>query len=874
MNSAPSPPKFFLRFFRYYCRPKLSDHIEGDLIEVYRERVSLLGKRKADRKFVIDVLLLFRPGIIRPVEGNKNLTTYGMYKSYFKIGWRNLIRNKGYSIINIGGLAMGMAVAMLIGLWIYDELAFNKYHKNYKKIGQVLRSGTLRNETFTHPSLPYPLVEELKTKYGDNFKHVVAAFPAGDHVLSDGEKNISATGQFIEANGAEMFSLKMLQGSWAGLKSPSAVFLSQSAAKIFFGDDNPMDKVLKIDNRMEAKVTGVYEDLPHNTHFHGVNFFASWDLFLASNEWIKFQGFGNNFLVIYTALADHTTFDGASGKIKDAILNNVQDDKNYVTIKPQLFLHPMEKWHLQAEWKNGVNTGLIQMVWLFGIVGAFVLLLACINFMNLSTARSEKRAKEVGIRKAIGSVRMQLMNQFFSESLLVAMLAFVFALTAVTASLNWFNELAGKQIEMPWTNLYFWVIGFGFILVTGVIAGSYPAVYLSSFNPVRVLKGALRAGRFASAPRRVLVVVQFTVSVTLAIGTILVYQQIQFAKDRPVGYTRDGLLLIQMNSPEFAGKFEVLRTALKSTRAVTEVAESSSPTTDIWNSNGGFEWDGKDPEFIVEAATFSVTPEFGKVLGWQLLKGRDFSTLASDSSGFVINEAMAKLMGYGDPVGKTIRWTSNYSTRHTKFSVLGVVKDVVVKSPYAPVMPAVYFLGNYNNWINIKIDPQISASEALPKIEAVFKKVVPSIAFDYKFADQEYALKFAAEERVGKLTSIFSVLAILISGLGLFGLASFVAEQRTKEIGIRKVVGASVFSLWKMLSKDFVVLVIISCFIAVPIAYYFLDAWLAKYEYRTEISWWIFAATSLSALLITLLTVSYQAVKAALMKPVNSLRSE
>jgi len=269
-----------------------------------------------------------------------------------------------------------------------------------------------------------------------------------------------------------------------------------------------------------------------------------------------------------------------------------------------------------------------------------------------------------------------------------------------------------------------------------------------------------------------------------------------------------------------------------------------------------------------------VTPEFGNVLGLQLLKGRDFSTLASDSSGFVINEAMAKLMGYGDPVGKTIRWTSNYSTRHTKFSVLGVVKDVVVKSPYAPVMPAVYFLGNYNNWINIKIDPQISASEALPKIEAVFKKVVPSIAFDYKFADQEYALKFAAEERVGKLTSIFSVLAILISGLGLFGLASFVAEQRTKEIGIRKVVGASVFSLWKMLSKDFVVLVFISCFIAIPIAYYFLDAWLAKYEYRTEISWWIFAATSLVALLITVLTVSYQAVKAALMKPVNSLRSE
>ena len=876
MDDTPLPPKIFLRFFRYYCRPKLRDHIEGDLIEVYNERVREGGKRKADRKFIIDVLLLCRPGIIRPVEGYKNLTTYGMYKSYFKIGWRNLIRNKGYSFINIGGLAIGMAVAMVIGLWVYDELSFNEYHKNHAHIGQVLRNGTANGETFTHPSLPYAVDEELETKYGDHFKHIVAAWHVGDHILSDGEKNISVVGEFMEANGAEMFSLNMLQGSWAGLKTPNSIFLSQTAAKIFFGDDNPMDKVLKIDNKMEAKVTGVYEDLPHNSHFHDVKFFASWDLILSSNEWIKFQGFKSNFLNIYASLADQTTFEAASNRIKDAILNNVQDDKNYVTVNPQLFLHPMEKWHLQAEWKNGVNTGgLIEMVWLFGIVGAFVLLLACINFMNLSTARSEKRAKEVGIRKAIGSVREQLVNQFFSESFLVVALSFVFALIMVSASLNWFNVLAGKQIEMPWGNVYFWLISVGFIVFTGLVAGSYPALYLSAFNPVRVLKGTLRVGRFASIPRKVLVVVQFTVSVALIIGTIHVYQQIQFAKSRPVGYTRGGLLTIQKNSPEFYNAAEALKTELKRTGAVAEVAESSSPATDIFNSNGGFEWEGKDPDFLVEAATFTVSPEYGKVLGWQFLKGRDFSKdLANDSSGFVINEAMAKLLGPDNPIGKTIRWNSGYRTKATTITVIGVIKDMVVKSPYAEVMPAVYFLGNDKNWINIRINPQISTRVALDKIEGVFKKILPLTGFDYKFADQEYALKFAAEEHVGKLTTIFSILAILISCLGLFGLASFVAEQRTKEIGIRKVVGASVFSLWKMLSKDFVMLVFISCCIAVRVAYYALHAWLAKYAYRTEISWWIFAVTSLAALVITLLTVSYHALRAALMKPVNSLRSE
>jgi putative ABC transport system permease protein len=871
------PPRLFIRFFRCYCKPKLRDHIEGDLMEVYNERIRASGKRNADWKFIIDVLLLLRPAIVRPVEGYKNLNTYGMYKSYFKIGWRNLLRNKGYSFINIGGLAIGMAVAMLIGLWIYDELAFNRYHKNYDSIARVMRNLNMNGEIISTAILPNALGDELKNKYSSSFKQVTMAWEVDGQILSAGEKKLSVLGEFIEANGPEMFSLNMRKGTWSGLIDPHSVFLSESVAKALFGDEDPMDKVLKIGNRLDVKVTGIYEDLPYNTHFYGVKFFAPWDLIVSANEWMQHQSFTNDFLDIYVAIEDHTNFETVSNQIRDAILNNVRDNNGYVAVNPQIFLHPMEKWHLQSEWKNGVNTGgLIQTVWLFGIVGAFVLLLACINFMNLSTARAEKRAKEVGIRKAIGSVRTQLMNQFFSESFLVVALAFAVTLTIVSASLNWFNELAGKQMEMPWTSTYFWLGSLAFILFTGLLAGSYPALYLSSFNPVKVLKGSLRVGRFASAPRKVLVVVQFTISITLIIGTIIVYQQIQFAKNRPVGYTRNGLLMIQATSPDFFGKFDVLRTELKNTGAVTEMAESSSPPTDIWTSNGGFDWKGKDPAFIPSWATLTVTADYGKTVGWQFVNGRDFlAGMASDSASFIINEAAAKLLGFENPVGETIHWMNGWRSKYSRFTVVGVIKDMVIKSPYTPAQPAVFFLSSYGtNWINLRLHPQISTSDALLKIESVFKKIIPSVPFDYKFVDQEYALKFAAEERIGKLASVFAALAILISCLGLFGLASFVAAQRTKEIGIRKVVGASVFNLWKMLSKDFIVLVVISCLIAIPIAYYFLSEWLEKYEYRTGISWWVFAVTSIAALVITLLTVSYHAIKAAMMSPVNSLRSE
>jgi putative ABC transport system permease protein len=875
-SQSQMPPKLPHRFFRWYCHPKLVNHIEGDLLEVYNRRVEAVGATRADIQFAIDVLLLLRPDIIKPFEGYQQLNSYGMYKSYFKIGWRNLWRNKGYSFINIGGLAVGMSIAILIGLWIHDELNFNTYHKNYKSIARVLRNGTLNGETFTNPGLPYDLGEELKTKYGSTFKDVVIAWNVGDHILSAGEKNISLSGEFMEPGGMEMFSLNLIHGGTSGLSDAHSILLSETTAVIFFGSENPIGKLLTIDNRMEVTVTGVYQDLPHNSHFSGVKFFAPLDLLVAYNQWIKYQGFTNNFLHIYASISDHNNFESASSQIKDAILNNIQNDKEYVAINPQIFLHPMKKWHLWSDWKNGINTGgKIQTVWLFGIVGAFVLLLACINFMNLSTARSEKRSKEVGIRKTIGSMRTQLIGQFFSESFLVVILAFIIALALVSMCLSGFNELAGKQIEMPWSASYFWLSSVAFILITGSLAGCYPALYLSSFKAISTLKGSMHVGRFASIPRKVLVVVQFTVSITLIIGTVIIYQQIQFTKNRSVGYMKDGLLMVQMTSPEFHEKYEALQIELKNTGAVIEMAKSSSPLTDVWNSNGGFDWNGKDPALMPEFATHTVTPDYGKTIGWQIVEGRDFSNeLASDSTAFVINQAAAKILGFKNPVGEVVRWRSWWTKGVVSFTVIGVTKNIVMKSPYAPPAPAVYFFGGNPNWISMKVDPRISTNGALLKIESVFKKIIPSVPFAYKFADQEYALKFASEERVGKLASVFALLAILISCLGLFGLASYVAEQRTKEIGIRKVVGASVLNLWMMLSKDFVALVIVSSITAIPIAYYFLSNWLQQFDYRMTMSWWVFGVTGLGALLLTLFTVSYQAVKAAMVNPVKSLRSE
>jgi putative ABC transport system permease protein len=793
-----------------------------------------------------------------------------MLKNYLKIAWRNLIKNKASSLINIGGLAVGMAVAMLIGLWIWDELSFDKNFKNYDRIAQVKQNNTMNGEIGTGTNVPWPMGDELRKSFGSDFKYVAMATYNGGHILTYGDKKLTTTGTYFEPLALEMLSFKMLKGNKTGLNDPSSILLSESTAKAYFGKADPMYKLMKIDNSQLVKVTGVYEDMPSSSSFAEVNFIAPWELYSNANGLKKqTDTWRCNCYFAYTQVADNVDMSKASAKIRDIKLSKV--NKIELKQKNQVFLDPMKNWHLYSDFKNGVIVGgRIQYVWLFGIIGIFVLLLACINFMNLSTARSEKRAKEVGIRKAIGSLRTQLIYQFLSESLLVAFFAFALAMLLAQLALPFFNDVSGKKMSILWGSPLFWLLGISFSLLTGLISGSYPALYLSSFQPVKVLKGTFRVGRFASIPRKVLVVAQFTVSVTLIIGTIIVFRQIQFAKNRPVGYTRDGLVTLPMVTGDIHKQFVAVKDELIKSGAIVSIAEAGSPTTGNYSSNSGFDWKGKDPTLAVEFPNIDVSYDYGKTVGWQFKNGRDFSSIfITDSVGFVINETAVKFMGLKNPVGEIIKWDGQ------PFTVIGVVKDMVSESPYEPVRPTLYhMLKGGGDFVIVKINPKASARDALGKIEKVFKAYNPAQPFEYQFVDQEYAKKFGNEERIGKLASSFAGLAIFISCLGLWGMASFMAEQRIKEIGVRKVLGASVFNLWSLLSKDFVLLVIISLVIASPIAYYFMHNWLQNYQYHSDMAWWIFAVTAIGAMIITLLTVSFQAVKAALANPVASLKAE
>jgi len=795
-----------------------------------------------------------------------------MIKSYFKIAWRNMLKSKVYSSINIIGLAIGMTVALLIALWIKDELTFDHYHENHAQLAQVMTTQTFNGETGTGQAVAMPLGNELRSKYASDFKHVSMASWNFGHILATGDKKISKEGMWVEPVFPEMVSLKMVKGSLQGLADPSSILLSASVAKALFGNEDAMNKLVKLDNKESYKVTGIYEDLPRNTSFYNTRILLSWNKYITTQDWLKnaMTQWGNHSFQAYVQLNANGNMVKTTAKIRNASmihLNAARDGKE------ELVLQPMDNWHLRSDFKNGkVAGGRIEFVWLFFIIGVFVLLLACINFMNLSTARSEKRAKEVGIRKTVGSLRSQIIGQFLSESVLVAFMAFVLSVGMVQLLLPFFNGLADKEMAIPWTNIVFWLLALAFTFFTGIVSGSYPAFYLSGFEPIKVLKGTFEVGRYASLPRKILVVIQFTVSIALIIGTIIVFRQIQFAKDRPVGYNRGGLITIDMNTPELygKGKYDLIRNDLLATGAVDNMAESSSPPTNVYSNNIGFNWEGKDPNSLPLFGTIGVTHDFGKTIDWQIKEGRDFSReFATDSSAMILNEAAVKLTGLKEIVGKTIRWDT------TPHHVVGVIKDMVMESPYTPVKPTIFLMQpGWAGIITIRIKPSLPLRSALAKIETVFKKYDPGSPFDYRFTDQEYAKKFSDEERIGNLASFFAVLAIFISCLGLFGLASFVAEQRTKEIGIRKVLGASMPAIWRMLSKDFVMLVIISCLIAIPLAWYYLHQWLQKYEYRTEISWWVFILAAAGALIITLLTVSFQAIKAALANPVKSLRTE
>jgi len=665
----------------------------------------------------------------------------------------------------------------------------------------------------------------------------------------------------------KMFQYPLVKGNAATVfKDAYSIVLTQSTAKAFFGNEDPINKTIRFDNKHDLKVTGILEDLPGNSSFN-FKYLVPFSYFEQTNDYVKRQrtgSFGNNSYSIFVKLKSHSDYAKVYPKIRN-IEHTEKDNTNamlsYVT------LQPVERWHLYSNYVNGKDTaGFLEYVHMFTIIGLLVLLIACINFINLTTARSEKRAKEVGVRKAIGSQRKDLVIQFLSEAFLLTSIALVFAIVLAELAFPAFNALTGNNISIPFNNIYFWLIMISCLFVTALLAGSRPAFYLSSFNPVKVLKGTIQAGR-SSLSRKVLVVMQFSCSIALIISTIIIYQQIQYAKERPSGYNLDRLLSTDMNV-DISKNYTALKNELTQKGIADAVTTATSPATGVWWHTDIDQWPGKNAGETIEMGEIITSQDYFKAVGMTFSAGRDF-TSDNDTTSVVFNESAIKKMRIKNPVSQIITWGG------TQFKIVGVVKDALMNSPFTGADPTMFICYPQPQDIMMyRLSPNIKTQDAITQLTSIFNKYNPAFPYKYTFADEEYAAKFKLEVLIGKLAGLFAGLAIFISCLGLFGLAAYVAEQRTKEIGIRKVLGASVTQVWLLLSKDFIVLVLISCVIASPVALYFLKNWLQKYDYRISIGASVFIISAMMAILITIITVSFQAIKAAIANPVKSLRTE
>lgn len=783
-----------------------------------------------------------------------------MFENYFKIAWRNLFRNKGFSITNILGLAIGITCTMLILLWVYDELTYDKFQKNYSNIYQVIANRDFNNQVFTDRSMALPLAGELQHS-SPQIKNAVVTTYRQNRLLTHGENKIKKDGYQVSDQFFNMFSWKFVKGSAAtALKEPNSIILSASAAKTFFGNADPVNKVMRFDNSQDVKVTAVVEDAPDNSSF---NFdwiipfnYSDPDTKASMNEWVNSSW---NVFLQTVPNVDTSLLNKTITKIKRA--HGKDEISTY-------FAFPMSHWHLYSEFDNGINTGgMIEYVRLFSVIAIIILLIACINFMNLSTARSEKRAKEVGIRKTLGSDKRQLVLQFFFESVILTLIAFVLAVIAVLLLLPSFNQLVDKHLSLNVTQPIFWLAAIGIILFTGIVAGSYPALYLSSFNPVKVLKGTLRSGKKAVMPRHVLVISQFVISILLISATIIVYQQIQHVKDRDMGYNPNNLVMIP-STPDTDKSYAVIKQQLLATGMISNVTRTSSPITEIWWNTGAPDYEGKPANAQIIMGGLAVDVDFSKTMGVKMLQGKDFSGSPADSAYMIFNKAAVDAMKLKNPVGMQMRYGRNYT-------VIGVADNIIMTSPFEPAYPMmIIYDGSSSSMNTLRLKDGVAPQKAIASVETIFKKYNPAVPFEYKFVDQEFQKKFLTEELISKLTNIFSGLAIFICCLGLAGLASFTIEKRVREIGVRKVLGASVQQLLLLISKEFLKLVTIAFVIAVPLTYWAMTDWLSKYEYRISISIWLFVIVGLAMFLLTLIVVSMNTIRAAMSNPVKSLRTE
>ena len=791
-----------------------------------------------------------------------------MFKTYFKVAFRNLRRSKGFSAINIIGLSIGMASAIIILLWIQNEMSYDQFHEKGNRIYAVWNRAMIDGKLTAWNATPKVLARTLEKDLPE-VEQAARVNWSGSPIFSIGEKKLSIQGNMVDSNFLQIFSFPLIEGNPETVlnNAHSIVLTQQLAIKLFGKNEDAIGKIIRINNTDNLTVTGVLKDLPNNTEFD-FEYLMPWSYLREKggddNSW------ANTGTKTYVLLKPNATLASVAPKIK--MIQQKYFD-NAKEMKWQVFLYPISHWHLYSNFENGYesNSGRITFVKLFAIIAAFILLIACINFMNLSTARSEKRAKEIGIRKVAGAQRFSLITQFIVESILLAFIAGIIAILIVQISLPAFNQLTQKKLFIPFDNVYSWFAAIGFIIFTGLLAGSYPAFFLSSFQPVKVLKGTFKKANALIAPRKILVVLQFTFAIILIICTIIVKQQIDYAKDRQTGYDKNNLLYFYL-SDNIEKNYSSLKNDLLQSGAATSITKTSAPLTQSWSDGMGQQWEDKDPNNKTDFRKYNEDGGLGKTAGLQFIMGRDIDVqkYPTDSTAMILNESALKVMKFKNPIGQIV------GDNGQQWHVVGVIKDFILESPYQQIKPLLIY-GPKSDWfsiIQVKLNNKNTVAQNLKSIEAAVKRYDPQYLFIANFTDEEYAAKFKDEKRTGTLAGLFAGLTIFISCLGLFGLATYMAEARIKEIGVRKVLGASVTSVTVLLSKDFVKLVIISLTIASPVAWFAMSKWLESYAYRINISSFVFIASGLLAIVIALLTVSFQAIKAAIANPVKSLRTE
>jgi putative ABC transport system permease protein len=792
----------------------------------------------------------------------------GMLRNYLKTATRNLWRNKTFSFINVLGLAVGMAGAILLLLWIQNELSTDQFHTKKDRIYQVLRREKVNNETEVQGNSPQPMAPVLKANY-PQVEEVVRTNWVGAFILKNGDRQIQSFGYLTDPGFLKLFDFPLIHGNpQTALTSPHSIILTEQLAKKLFGKADAINQVIQIDSNINFTVTGVMKDLPANTNFR-FEYLVPWS-YMNDVKWSD-EDWAHRAILTYLLLKPGVAEQQGNALIKNVVKTHSKE------ANVELFLHPLYKWNLWSRFRNGeIVGGGIEVVRLLSLIAAFILLIACINYMNLSTARSEKRAKEVGIRKVAGAGKASLVTQFISESVMISFVAGVAALIIAQLSLGWFSTFTYRQFSIPYTSAWFWIIALGFVVFTGILAGSYPAFYLSAFKPVKVLKGTFKATNALVTPRKILVVLQFSFAIIFIFCTSIVYRQLMYAQKRDTGLNMQNLAFTYVKG-DMLKNYQLIKNELLASGAATAVTRTNSPITDVWTMDNTYQWPGKNNSNKDYFIRYFIDNDFTRTMNIKVVAGRDVNSTIypGDSSAVLLTETAVKQMHLQNPIGASIKNDDG------TWQVVGVIKDFIPGMPYEATKPIILHgparihgsTGVYGVF-TFRLNDQTKYSSNIDKIIQVFKKYNPDYPLEYHMVADAYADRFGGEKAIGKLATVFAGLTILISCLGLFALAAYMAESKVKEIGVRKVLGASVAAIVTLLSSGFLKLIIIAFLIASPIAWYTMHNWLQHYEYHVEITWWIFALTGIMSILLAVLTIGYQAIKAALSSPIKALRSE